>query len=170
MKRLLPLSLAVILSAPLGVEAKSLFLPKSCVPKRMATTEVKSTSTLAIIAYRGSTYHYLAVFGKRKNERLRAIIRRNGGCFLSFVDPGEAYSLSEGVPQPVAKSLAVLYYKSIIQGKGGLPIYQRWLNTQKAATLAPEDAYALKALGVNVPKGTKVLPWSQIKEKERKVN
>jgi len=161
----LPLLAQAIL--PLQASSKSLFLPSSCIPRYMATTEVKSTKPLAIIAYKGSTYHYLIVFGKRKNETLRAIIRRNHFCYLSFVDPGEAYSLSEGVPAPVAKSLAVLYYKNLIKSKGGKLPYQAWFAAQNKPSLAPEDAYALKSLGVKVPPRTKILPWSKIKEQER---
>jgi hypothetical protein len=160
-----PLILAVTLPA-FSQRPRSMDLPKACIPKYMAASEVKSVATLAVVSYKGSNYYYLGVDGKRKSERLRAIVRVNQQCYLSFVDPGEAYSLSEGVPMPVAKTLAVVAHKNAIQKRGGLRSYQAWYSRQNFTNVAPEDAFALKQLGVKLSSKAKVLPWAKIKEKE----
>lgn len=161
--------LASTLLYPVNAIAAVEFLPNSCIPKYMAASEVRKTKTLAIVGYKGSAYHYLVVFGKRKNETLRAIIRKNGECYLSFVDPGEAYSLSEGVPIPVAKQLALVSYKNAVEKRGGLNSYQVWFSNQGFKSLAPEDAFALKKIGVKIPPSTKILPWSKIREPEQQI-
>lgn len=168
--KILPLALTILAMSSAPSFGGAIALPKSCIPQYMSTTAVKEAKPLAIVSYKGSTYHYLAVIGKRKNETLRAVIRRNDACYLSFVDPGEAYSLSEGVPVPVAKAIALIGFQNAVKKRGGTASYQRWFLNQKLKTLAPEDAFALKTLGIKIPSSTKILPWSQIKERERRIS
>ena len=171
MKNKLIALLTAVLSSQiaLSVSADSLFLPSSCIPKTIGMTVVKSVKPLAIIGYRGQTYHFIAVEGQRKNESVRAVIRRGQACHLIFVDAGEATTLSEGVPIPVAKQIALVAFKNAVKRRGGLPSYQRWFTAQKLSPLAPEDAFALKAIGVQIPASTKILPWSKIVEHEQRI-
>jgi hypothetical protein len=169
---LLSISLLFAFAAPMSASAKkidSMNLSPACTPRYVATTEVKAVKTLAVVAYKGSRYYYVGVDGKRKNERLKAVVRVNKNCYLSFVDPGEASSLSEGVPVPVAKTLAVVAYRNAIQKRGGLKLYQTWFFRQGFTSLAPEDAFALQRLGIQVPKTIKIRPWSRISEKEQAI-
>jgi hypothetical protein len=162
---LLPFLLQAFAPVPLQAQPS---LPASCVPKTIGMTRVRSAKTLAIIAYRGSNYHYLSVEGMRRDESLRAVIRqKQDKCYLSFVDPGEAYSLSEGLPIPVAKTLSIATTQQQIKAKGGVAAYQKWFLNKRFKTIAPEDAYALKKLGIQLPSSIKILPWSKIKAKER---
>lgn len=169
MKNKLILTLISLFFCPQISWADSIALPKSCIPKYVATTAVKEAKPLAVVAYKGSTYHFMALIGKRKDEVIRVVIRRDRSCYLSFVDPGEAYSLSEGVPVPVAKTLALLGFQNAVKRRGGTAAYQRWFLSRRIPILAPEDAVALKALGIKIPSSTKILPWSQAKMKESKI-
>jgi hypothetical protein len=166
------LSLLIPLAVVLPAQAVEQ-LPQSCIPKQVMNVSVTRSSPLAIVRYKGSDYHFLVLGSARRAEELRAVVRRpNTGdraCYLSYVDVGEGGSMSYGVPIPVAKAFALVAFKNTVKNRGGTAAYQQWFLAKKFPLLTPEDASALKTLGVKIPEKTKVLPWSKQIEKEVKI-
>jgi hypothetical protein len=173
MNPIIPALLLTLAATAFPAQAAVEQLPKSCIPKRVMNVKVTRSSPLVIVKYKDSDYHLLVLGSSRKEEELRAVIRRsNAGdrsCYLSYVDVGEGGSLSYGVPIPVAKAFALVAFKNTVKNRGGKEAYEQWFRKQKFAMLTPEDANALKTLGVRIPGTTKVLPWVKRQHKEEKI-
>lgn len=136
-----------------------------CKPKTISNVLVKSQVIAAQVKYKNSIYSLAKITGRRPNEVFFVIYReKNGACYLSFADPGgEAYSLSEGVPRPVAISFAKKSIKAYIASFGQAKLIQKY---NVLPSIAPEDASALIDLGIPVPKGIKISPWATPEKEE----
>jgi hypothetical protein len=137
-----------------------------CKPKTISNVLVKSQVIAAQVKYKNSTYSLAKITGRRPNEVFSVIYReKKGECYLSFADPGgEAYSLSEGVPRPVAISFAKQSIKAYISRFGQAKLIQKY---NALPSIAPEDAEALKELGIPLSTGVKVNPWATPQPEER---
>lgn len=130
----------------------------ACRPKTVSNVVVKAQVIASQVKYKSSIYSLAKITGKRPNEVFFVVYReRNGACYLAFADPGgEAYSLSEGVPRPVAIYFARQSIKADLAKYGRDKLIQEY---NALPVIAPEDAAVLKELGIPL-EGLRVNPWS----------
>jgi hypothetical protein len=138
----------------------------TCKPKVISDNRVISQVSMAQVNYQGSTWTLTKVIGHRKQHGFNVVYRqKNDVCYLTFNDvSGDSYSLSEGVPRPVAIAFAKAYVKTFVTKYGRDKLVQKY---QKGTTIAPEDAEAMNAAGVPLPKGVKILPWATPQKEQR---
>lgn len=129
-----------------------------CKPKTISNVVVKAQVIASQVKYKSSIYSLAKITGRRPNEVFFVVYReRNGACYLAFADPGgEAYSLSEGVPRPVAIYFARQSIKADIAKYGRDKLIQKY---NALPAIAPEAAEVLKELGIPL-EGLRVNPWS----------
>jgi hypothetical protein len=131
-----------------------------CRPKTVSIFSVASQKSMQTFLYRGSTYRYVHIRGTGMDEKFSAVYREKGDrCWVTWVDPvGDAVTLSDGVPRPVAIALAKGTIQRMVEKKG-----KPWMLEQfaKSKTIAPEAAEALKVLGYPLPEHIKILPWGK---------
>jgi hypothetical protein len=132
----------------------------ACVPKIIGNTVVVSQNTVAKVTYKGSIYRFVGITGQRPKEKFSAILReKDGACWVTFADPGgEALSLSEGAPRPVAIAFSKTYLVAYMSRFGKAKLLKKYANLQ---TMAPEDAEAFKQLGLPLPSGVPIAQWSK---------
>jgi hypothetical protein len=137
-----------------------------CRPKTIANAVIVSQRSMDTITYKGSVYRFAYAKGQRPNEKIPVIYREQGNrCWISWADPGgDQVGLSNGVPRPVAIAFSKAAFNRMIQKKGRNSV-QEWVS--KLEALAPEDAAALKALGISIPSNQKIRPWNKPEHEEQ---
>lgn len=138
-----------------------------CKAKTVGRDIVVSQVSIAQVSYQGSIWTLTKVISNQNTGGFNVVYRlKNNTCYLTFDDvSGDAYSLSEGVPKPVAIAFAKAYVKNFVAKYGRDKLVQKY---QKYTTIAPEDAEAMNSAGLPLPKGIKILPWGT-PEKERRL-
>lgn len=138
----------------------------ACKPKIISDNRVISQVSMAQVNYQGSVWTLTKVIGHRKQHGFNVVYRqKNDICYLTFNDvSGDSYSLSEGVPRPVAIAFAKTYVKTFVAKYGRDKLVQKY---QKGTTIAPEDAEAMNSAGIPLSNGIKILPWATPQKEQR---